>query len=93
VLSVKDRWSDSNQLYFPLEDWPKQIRSIALFPDAVEVLSPWLFKTTSEARALGLVAGGGHGHWGIIVCVDTNSVPEAVGTLVLWDNGVYFWME
>jgi hypothetical protein len=66
---------------------------MALFPGYVDGLRPWHFETSSGTNALGLIAGGGFGHWGIIVCNDTNSVPKTEGTVVPWEAGVFFWLE
>ena len=93
VLLHKDRWDDPNRAYIPLDQWPKEIRNIALFPDSVGDLSLWVFDSSLGTQALGLVAGGGFGHWGIIVCIDSNSVPKTMGKVVPWEDGVYFWRD
>ncbi|MBE0545285.1 MAG: hypothetical protein IH623_28435 [Verrucomicrobia bacterium] len=93
VLTVSDWWEDPDRGYIPLEKWPKEVRAIALFPEVVGDIWPQIFETSSGKEALGLVAGGGFGHWGITVCLDTNSVPRAQGKIVPWKHGVYFWRD
>lgn len=93
VLLLKDRWDDRDSRDIARDQWPNAIRGIALFPDYVDYLYPSYFETSTGTNALGLIAGGGFGHWGIIVCIDTNSVPKAEGTVVPWEAGVFFWLE
>lgn len=93
VFLLQARWDDPNRGFVPVDQWPKEIRDIALFQDDVGDLHPMIFPSSSGKDALGLVAGSGFGHWGIIVCSDTNSVPKTEGTVVPWEVGVFFWLE
>jgi hypothetical protein len=90
---MKNIFEQQDVTYVPIDKWPKEIRDIALFQKGVEDIHPIIFKTTSNTNALGLMAGSGFGHWGIIVCPDTNSIPLPSGEIVAWENGVYFWLD
>lgn len=93
VLTLRDRWGRDSG-YIAIDEWPQVVQDVALFPKYVDGLYAWTFECSSGQEALGLIAGGGFGHWGIIVCIDSNSVPKIRSTaLVPWEAGVYFWLE
>ena len=73
---------------------PKEITTLPLFPEGPESVSAyWL---VSDSNALMFVAGGGFGHWGIVVSrVDGDrQVVKLLGYRVTpWTNGVFFYSE
>ena len=75
----------------PTAEIPQIVSSLPMFKIAI----PYdVHGFALDRNSLMFMAGGGFGHWGIIVCKDVNdrTIPRAYGKRVLlWADGVYFY--
>jgi hypothetical protein len=71
---------------------PKEITSLPVFAGESENIDSWHITT----NALMFCAGGGFGHWGIVVC-QAGHAGEATNSLhaivIPWETNVFFWKE
>lgn len=75
---------------------PTEVRSLPLFAQDGSSIDTWAVSDAQGNRGLAFVTGSGFGHWGVVVCLSQDAEKAAKtlhGTIMPWEDGVYFWIE